>query len=97
MEFTLITLCWVKKLLLTAIKGIGHVEKKSMCSFNKCFGPEVVILPFSEMKAGQKPGVSYERYAKQSVVCQDTLRVPGHWLCPRVIYHPSQWAHSCLA
>lgn len=54
------------------------------------------ILLFPEMKAGQQPGVSYERYAKQSVVCQDTLRVLGHWLCPCVIYYPSQWAHSCL-
>lgn len=54
------------------------------------------FLLSAEMKAGQKAGVSYERYAKQSVVCQDAPRMLGHWLCPRVIYYPSQWAHSCL-
>lgn len=48
-------------------------------------------------KAGQIPGVSYERCAKQSVACQDALRVLGQWLCPHVMYYPSQWSHSCLA
>lgn len=85
---TLISLMYVFtifRLLLTAIKWVGYSKKNLKCSF--CCWDE----------AGQKPGVSNERYARLSMVCQDTLIVLGHRLCPRVIYYPSQWAHSCLA
>lgn len=103
-EFTLIRLCCIMKfqiftmLLLITIKGTGNVGKPNPCTvLTNVFEMKwSFFFLFPEVKAGQKSGVSYESYAKQSVVCQDTLRVLGHWLCPRVIYHPSQWANSCL-
>lgn len=104
--FASIILCWVMKFFLFFLflscfslqsNGLVVLNKESMSSFSWCFRKWSFFLLFAEMKAGQKPGVSYERCGKRSVVCQDTVIVLGHWLCPHVIYYPSQWAHSCLA
>lgn len=101
--FTSIILCWVMnlkkkislKLLLTAVNGCWI--KNPCAALANVFESGHSFCYLLRWKQVRNQVCRMKRYGKRSVVCQDTVIVLGHWLCPHVIYYPSQWAHSCLA
>ena len=79
-----------------------HIFKNQLLitrgSLEECFWNEVVI--FSLAICWDKSRLETSRCVVWKL-CQTEPgvsghQVSGHWLCPRVIYFPSQWAHSCL-